>query len=425
MKRHAFLLIIFLGFGSALFADSPTSDPVAHYAPDLPYASFMYTVDIPTFQKKCTQPLPKWMSKRIKEDYLVFEKNGISQDALEHTYAKMLKVLDVNQCARYRIINRKIYRQGADGSGMDAFFRTIARLCDYPGIPNLPNVDFIYSQEDITPCEYHPQTFWYADSIELQAPVFTYAKNKSSRFLILVPDRFTVATWDRVSKEILEVNKSVSWENKRKKAIWRGGPNDFAKLQVWENSMRMVEKAYSKMPRLLISKMSQQHPALVDAGFSDVGFFHTPTIEEFIRPYMKNRIAPSDHVHYAYLPTLDGLTATYPGYAWRLLSNSVAFKQDSPDIQWFYDALMPYMHYIPIKNDLSDLIEQILWAKIHDRQCKEIGKNATEFVLSNLMMEDIYLYFLNILYEHCSLQNFYLPALEEETENDPRWRRIR
>ncbi len=64
---------------------------------------------------------------------------------------------------------------------------------------------------------------------------------------------------------------------------------------------------------------------------------------------------------------------TYCGYQWRLLSNSLALKQESDEIQWFYIALKPYEHYIPIKNDMSDLLEIIEWARKNDDKCKKIS----------------------------------------------------
>jgi hypothetical protein len=115
--------------------------------------------------------------------------------------------------------------------------------------------------------------------------------------------------------------------------------------------------------------------------------------------------------------------ASSPALQWRLLSNSVTLHQVTDEVQWFYRALKPYVHYVPVKDDLSDLLEQIQWSKDHDNLCQEIADNATEFVLNNLMTEDIYLYFNLVLNRYSSLQN--LPKdLELETLKDPRWAKI-
>ena len=43
---------------------------------------------------------------------------------------------------------------------------------------------------------------------------------------------------------------------------------------------------------------------------------------------------------------------------------------------WYHHLLIPYKHYVPIKKDLSDLIERIKWCKENDLKCKEIAKNS-------------------------------------------------
>ena len=65
---------------------------------------------------------------------------------------------------------------------------------------------------------------------------------------------------------------------------------------------------------------------------------------------------------------------------WKLLCNSVVFKVNSHWEQWYYPDLKEWVHYIPVKGDLSDLKEKFEWALSHDAECQEISKNATKFV---------------------------------------------
>ena len=44
----------------------------------------------------------------------------------------------------------------------------------------------------------------------------------------------------------------------------------------------------------------------------------------------------------------------------------MVFKQDSIYYEHFYSDLKPFVHYIPIKYDLSDLVEKINWAINND-----------------------------------------------------------
>lgn len=46
---------------------------------------------------------------------------------------------------------------------------------------------------------------------------------------------------------------------------------------------------------------------------------------------------------------------------------------------WFSQYIIPYVHYIPIKYDLSDLFKQLDWIKNNDDIAKRIAENAYEF----------------------------------------------
>jgi hypothetical protein len=49
------------------------------------------------------------------------------------------------------------------------------------------------------------------------------------------------------------------------------------------------------------------------------------------------------------------------------------------DHTWIDNNLKPWEHYVPIKSDLSDLEEIILWCKSNDEECKQIVKRAKAF----------------------------------------------
>ena len=46
---------------------------------------------------------------------------------------------------------------------------------------------------------------------------------------------------------------------------------------------------------------------------------------------------------------------------------------------WFSRFLIPFVNYIPILYDLSDLQEKINWILDHDSEAEQIAKNALEF----------------------------------------------
>jgi len=69
------------------------------------------------------------------------------------------------------------------------------------------------------------------------------------------------------------------------------------------------------------------------------------------------------------------------GLKWMLYSNSVVFMPPPTRATWaMEDLLVPFVHYVPLSGDLSNLLEMVRWCEVHDDACREISKRATEFV---------------------------------------------
>ena len=83
---------------------------------------------------------------------------------------------------------------------------------------------------------------------------------------------------------------------------------------------------------------------------------------------------------YKYILNIDGSVTAFRISA-ELAFGSVILKVDSDYKIWYLDLLKPYIHYIPIKKDLSDLKEKIEWCKENQDKCKQIGINARKFYL--------------------------------------------
>lgn len=75
-----------------------------------------------------------------------------------------------------------------------------------------------------------------------------------------------------------------------------------------------------------------------------------------------------------------------------MAGDAVVFKQDSEYYEHFYNELKPNVHYIPIRADLSDLVEKIRWAKAHDTEVRQIGSNGRLYATENLLPKDIICY---------------------------------
>jgi len=319
---------------------------------------------------------------------------------------------------RYRILDNKLYKFVPEGESFsDTDNPTEKALKTLLMHAQVPDCDFILCSMDGVPEPYLPNDYYFVNNREDQSPILVQAKLalESTKHLILIPDQLTLSEhWFFPSQEILKANQEIAWKEKKPIAIWRGGLSDTG-----EPTDGRFVATYEKTPRYALCKISQEYPDLVDAGFTGLDSQEMERVARKIGVW-KNSLSKKAHLEAKYLPVLDGHMCSYPGFHWRLLSNSACFKQESNQVQWFYAAVKPYVHYIPVKNDMSDLVEKIQWAQEHDRDVQAIVQNAQAFASKNLMLEDAYYYYAYVLSEYAKRQSIDF----SQVPSDPRWKCI-
>ena len=56
---------------------------------------------------------------------------------------------------------------------------------------------------------------------------------------------------------------------------------------------------------------------------------------------------------------------------------------------WYTDKLKPFVHYVPVMPDLSNLMEKVRWCRDNDDKCREIANNARRFYEEHLSQSSI------------------------------------
>ena len=108
-------------------------------------------------------------------------------------------------------------------------------------------------------------------------------------------------------------------------------------------------------------------------------------------------ITEYDMINYKYILNIDGNASTWDATAWKMNSGSVIFKVDAPWVQWFYPEYVPYIHYIPIKDDMSDLQEKYQWCEAHPIECEQMVENSKQLFQKVYKMSNIIKYIQDIL----------------------------
>jgi hypothetical protein len=134
--------------------------------------------------------------------------------------------------------------------------------------------------------------------------------------------------------------------------------------------------------RPLLKKIGDENPELFD-------IVHISPINGMINKTNNNDyLSLPDLVKYKYLIDIGG-----NGYSGRLkfllFSKRPLLLVDRNYIEYFHEDLIPYVHYIPVQMDLSDLLIQVDWMISNPEKCLEIANNAFEYAINNFKPDDI------------------------------------
>jgi len=161
-------------------------------------------------------------------------------------------------------------------------------------------------------------------------------------------------------------------------------------------------------PRLKIAYLSSISPVdkghrMLDAGITKwnlrprkvMGNPYLQIIEPHKLPFWNKEtnglikpLSPQEQANYKYIVNVDGHVNAFR-LSLELSMGSVVLLADSKYRVWFRRYLIPYVHYVPVKEDLSNLFDQIKWCKDNDAKCEEIARNAKIFYDTYLSKQGI------------------------------------
>lgn len=226
--------------------------------------------------------------------------------------------------------------------------------------------------------------FHYADKGRGEGNVMCY--DSTFEHHLLIPDSdFLYRHAYQDFKDQLAI-EWIPWEMRQTVTYWRGSlTGDKTHDQDWRTMERF---------QLCQAVADFSNPDLIDAKITRItNRFSAPEVIEeithsgFMAPYA----SAIEQLNYKYLIDIDGHSSTWTGLFLRLLTGSVVLKVNSRRgfRQWFHNRLIPWENYVPIKSDLSDLEETILYLKNNDELAKSIGEAGCQLAHSMTLEQEI------------------------------------
>ncbi|AAU11016.1 putative lipopolysaccharide-modifying enzyme [lymphocystis disease virus-China] len=350
-------------------------------------------------------------SPRIKTDlkkYKTFKQLIDKVHALKN-YKPVLKLKPVERW----VMNDPLVRYDTPktvglGHHVDTVKHMLEKLCE---LKTVPDIDFFFNQRDF-PLLKEDETEPYQHIFNTsKQPLLSHNYSSYCPILSMVTARHyadvpvpTYDCWirawsaendktdDLTYLESIKIN--TDWNSKLSKAIFRGSSTG-AGVTVETNQRLKV-----------CLKLAKERPDLIDAGITKWNlrprkhksskYLETIELEEYP---LADFISPQEQAdHYKYILCLEGHVAAFR-ISREMTYGCTLLLTETPYKMWFVPYLKPWIHYVPVAYDCSNLIERIEWCKTHDKECKLIAEMALKFVTEELTIDKTLDYFKYILTE--------------------------
>lgn len=308
-------------------------------------------------------------------------KDGITKELIDESN---------DRGVRYQIINHVLYREKEcmfpfRCSGVEHFVLEL--------LPDLLDMEFILNTRD------WPQVPKHMKSL----PVFSFSK--TANFWDITYPAWTfweggpaiglyptgLGRWDLHRDSVSKAGEKWPWTKKKSMAFFRGS-----------------RTSSERDPLILLSR---SEPHLVNAQYtknqawkSDADTLHAKPADE---------VSLEDHCQYKYLFNFRGVAASFR-FKHLLLCKSLVFHVGDEWMEFFYQQLKPWVHYIPInaESNQEDIKHLLLFAQENEKEVKEIANRGFEFIWKHLRMEDISCYWKTLLQKYSELLK-YKPVLNK------------
>ena len=160
------------------------------------------------------------------------------------------------------------------------------------------------------------------------------------------------------------------FHEKKMALIWRGSTTGDFYGQGLNHHLRY----------LFIKKTWDIHDE-IDVGFSNFVSWTYEQNKDAFRIYQKPYMTHSEIFEHKFVLNLEGndVSSLFP---YTLASNSCPLHNYpfSWETYFFGGGLEPYVHFVPVKSDGSDLVQQYEWCKNNLEKCEEITQNGKRYI---------------------------------------------
>lgn len=157
-------------------------------------------------------------------------------------------------------------------------------------------------------------------------------------------------------------NDMIPYPKKKNVLIWRGSTTGEVRVPFITNIMNK----YGDSP-------------LIDVGLCNIvqGYMEE---KETLEPYRKSKRNVMEQYQYKFVLCIEGNDVA-SNFVWALKSNCVPFHVMPFQFHtvMFSEDIRPFVHFIPVEQNGSDLLDKINWCIQHPKQAMQIARNGQQY----------------------------------------------
>ena len=200
----------------------------------------------------------------------------------------------------------------------------------------------------------------------------------------LIPDPYCLMTAGyRPLREHMQRDPLPPWHERLPMAFWRGSTTGSNEIDL--DTLELNR-------RYQLARLSRAWPDQLDARINQAVQCRDSRACKQVEHRLQREgllsatVSPWHAALHAWQIDIDGNVNSW-GLLWKLLSGSCILRVNSPRRQWYHQRLKPWQHLVPVREDLSDLGEQLEWCRNHLQDCAAIA--AAGQALAKQVVEEI------------------------------------
>jgi len=211
------------------------------------------------------------------------------------------------------------------------------------------------------------------DRVELffDAPTLVKSRLISNEYHYSILMKLNIS---RHFRDIQEVKKyDIPFYKKKNELIWRGTTTGYGFgnfIPERPTSRETLIKKYCN-PESLEKKIDIGLSSLVQNGKKN---------ERLYKDFLRSRKTIKEQLEYKYILSVEGNDVA-TNLKWILYSNSVLFMPKPCIESWIMEShLEPFIHYIPVTDNFSDIEEKMNWCNQNQKECLKIIQNSKDYI---------------------------------------------